>query len=140
VVFVSEAPSKLFGFQEQRKMEKSMWGGAVTRQQLLQSICLFQTLDEVPELPKSNTTVADDDPRYSLSLSSEKNITGNLAYLSSISDNGRRVTAVCIEEHHNKEELTIRIASNTGDLAVVANGFKKMARVLEQAAQYRQYC
>jgi hypothetical protein len=116
-------------------METPMWGGAITRQQLLQSICLFQTLNEVPESPKDNFLPADNNPGYCLSLLREKEITSNLAFLSSISDNRLRVTAVCIEEHDNKEELTIRIASNTGDLTMVTDGFEKMAQVLERAAR-----
>ena len=62
-------------------------------------------------------------------------MTSNLAFLSSISDNPLRVMAVCIEEHDNKEGITIRMASNTGDMSLVVNGFNKMAQVLEQAAR-----
>jgi len=112
-----------------------MWGGEVTRQELLQSICLFQTLDKVPELPKNNVPGIENDPKYCMSISREKEVSGNLAFLSSISDNCLRVTAVCVEEHRNKQGITIRIASNLGDMAMVEQGFKKMAKVLEQAAR-----
>ena len=111
-----------------------MWGGEITRQQILQSICLFQTLNEVPEPPKDHLLSTENDPKYCLSALREKEVTSNLAFLSSISDNPLRVMAVCIEEHEDKEGITIRMASNTGDMSLVVNGFNKMARVLEQAA------
>jgi hypothetical protein len=43
--------------------------------------------------------------------------------------------AVCIEEHLNGEGLTIRIASNTGDLLAVTTGFILLIKTLEQAAR-----
>ncbi len=112
-----------------------MWGGEITHQQILQSICLFQTLNQVPEPPKDHLLSTDNDPKYFLSALREKEVTSNLAFLSSISDNPLRVMAVCIEEHDNKEGLTIRMACNTGDMSLAVNGFNKMAQVLEQAAR-----
>jgi hypothetical protein len=117
------------------KMETLMWGGEITRQQILQSICLFQTLNQVPEPPKDHLLSTENDPKYCLSALREKEVASNMAFLSSISDNPLRVMAVCIEEHDNKEGITIRMASNTGDLSLVVNGFNKMAQVLEQAAR-----
>jgi hypothetical protein len=116
-------------------METLMWGGEITRQQLLQSICHFRTLNQVPGLPKDHPFSAENDPKYCLSALREKEVTSNLAFLSSISDSHLRVMAVCIEEHDNKEELTIRIASNTGDMSLILNGFNKIAQVLERAAR-----
>ena len=116
-------------------MDTPMWGGAVTRQGLLQSICLFQTLDNVPESPKNNASEAENDPKYCMSISREREVTSNLAFISSVSDNCLRVTAVCLEEHSNKQGVTIRIASNSGDMVILEQGFKKMAKVLEQAAR-----
>jgi hypothetical protein len=116
-------------------MEKLMWGGSITRQQLLQSISLFQTLDQVPEPPKENIITSEIESGYCLNISREKEIAGNLAFLSAVSDNVRRVMAVCLEEHRNEAEITIRVASNTGDLSKVVEGFEKIAKVLEQAAR-----
>jgi hypothetical protein len=112
-----------------------MWGGSITRQQLLQSISLFQMLDGVPEPPKENVLTSKTDSTHSLSISREREIASNLAFLSATSDNNLRVMAVCIEEHCNGAEITIRVASNTGDLSKVIQGFEKIARVLEEAAR-----
>lgn len=79
-----------------------MWGGSITRQQLLQSISLFQTLDDVPELPKENILESDIDSTCSLSTLRKQEITSNLAFLSAISDDSRRVMALCVEEHHSQ--------------------------------------
>ena len=116
-----------------------MWGGVTTRQQLLQSITLLQVLNEEPELPKENIPVSDGGTTRWLSVSREKEIASNLAFLSAISDNSKRVMAVCIEESRNGNGITIRVASNTGDLLAVTKGFKTLAKSLEQAAQ-RSWC
>ncbi len=43
--------------------------------------------------------------------------------------------AICIEEHYNGRGITIRVASNTGDLSAVTAGFVRLARALEHAAR-----
>ena len=45
-----------------------------------------------------------------------------------------RVMAVCIEEDPNQGGMTIRLASNTGDLSRITEGFKGIARTLQKAA------
>jgi hypothetical protein len=117
-----------------------MWGGTTTRQQLLQSISLFQTLNEVPEPPRENVLVSEIDSTHCLSISREKEIASNLAFLSATSDDSLRVMAVCIEEHRNKDGITIRVASNTGPLSKIIHGFTMLAKVLEQAARRGGCC
>ncbi|KAL8800871.1 MAG: hypothetical protein Q9200_007111 [Gallowayella weberi] len=45
-----------------------------------------------------------------------------------------RVMAVCIEEDPGGDGMTIRLASNSGDLAFVTKGFNNIARTLEHAS------
>jgi len=43
--------------------------------------------------------------------------------------------AIYVEEHCNRRGITIRVASNTGDLSTVTAGFVRLARALEHAAR-----
>lgn len=112
-----------------------MWGGAITREQLRQTISRLRTLNEVPEMPKENILVSGIDSTRCLSISRENEIASSLAFLSATTDDSLKVMAVCIEEHSNGEGVTIRVASNTGDLSTVTSGFKILAKVLEQTAR-----
>lgn len=116
-----------------------MWGSAVTRQQLRQTISRLRTLNEIPEMPKENSLYSGIDATHHMSISREKEIVSNLEFLSATSDDCLKVMAVCFEEHRNGEGTTIRIASNTGDLSEVTNGFMMLAKVLEQAARRSWY-
>ncbi|XTI83593.1 hypothetical protein V2W45_117976 [Cenococcum geophilum] len=64
-----------------------------------------------------------------MSISREKGIASNLAFLSATSDDCLKVMAVCVEEYRNGEGTTIRIALNTGYLSEVKNGFMMFAKV-----------
>jgi hypothetical protein len=116
-----------------------MWGGAITRQQLQQTIVRLQSLNEVPELPQENDVVSGIDATRRLSISRENEIASNLAFLSATLDDSLKVMAVCIEERRNSDQTTIRIASNTGDLSAVTSGFVTLGNILEQAARRGQY-
>lgn len=112
-----------------------MWGSGITRQQLRQSISRLRQLNEIPGLPKENDlTLATDSTRH-LSIQRENEIASNLAFLSAISNDNQKVMAVCVEEYPIGEGITIRIASNSGDVSEVTNGFQVLATILEQAAQ-----
>ncbi|TVY14781.1 hypothetical protein LARI1_G007475 [Lachnellula arida] len=112
-----------------------MWESAITQQQLRQSISRLRKLNEVPEPPRENILIPDVGSTHDLSIERENEIASNLAFLSATSDNNQKVMAVCVEEHTTGEGITIRIASNSGDLSEVTSGFRMLATVLEQAAQ-----
>ncbi|MCJ1386335.1 hypothetical protein MMC17_009461 [Xylographa soralifera] len=116
-------------------MEATMWGGAITRLQLQQTISRLRKLDELPEGPRENLAVPEGDQTRRLSISREEEIASNLAFLSATTDESLKVMAVCVEEHYNSEGITIRIASNTGDLSAVIQEFMTLAKILEQAAR-----
>lgn len=111
-----------------------MWGSKTTRQQLEGSISYLGKLNQVPEKPKENVLFSKGST-HQLSISRENEISSNLAFLSAFSDDGLKVTAVCIEEDPNGKGITFRIASNTGDLSEVTNGLRALTMSLEQAAR-----
>ncbi|KFY80281.1 hypothetical protein V499_00835, partial [Pseudogymnoascus sp. VKM F-103] len=112
-----------------------MWGGATTRSQLRESINSLYTRYKVPEAPTENPVNLETDPTRRLIFFREKEIVNSLAFVSVTSDDSRKVMAVCIEEHINRKGITIRIASNTGDLKAVTAGFKRIGGILEQVAR-----
>jgi hypothetical protein len=63
-------------------MEATMWGGAITRLQLQQTISRLRKLDELAEVPSENLAVPEVDQTRDLSISREKEIASNLAFLS----------------------------------------------------------
>jgi hypothetical protein len=113
---------------------ETLWESKITRSQLQQSISNLRQLDELPEIPRENLVDLEIDPTRQLSVVREREITSNLAFLSATSDDSLKVMAVCIEELNGKG-ITIRVASNTGDLSAVTRGLVKLARVLEHAAR-----
>lgn len=112
-----------------------MWGGATTRSQLRESIDSLYGRCEVPEAPTENPINPETDETRRLTFLQEKDIASNLAFLSATSDDSCKIMAVCVEEHKNGEGITIRIASNSGDLSAVKDGFVKVGGILEQAAR-----
>ena len=124
--------------KEAEKTMETLWGSKITRSELQQSIRNLKRLDELPEISRENLPILNTDPRRHLSVAREIEITGNLAFLSAISDDSLKIMAVCIEEHPNGKGITIRVASNTGDLESVSRGLTKLARELEHAARRGQ--
>ena len=114
-------------------MDTFLWRG-VSQRQLIENITLLWTLNEIPERPSETQLSNGSLPDRSLTILQEKELVDNLAFLSSTKDTHLKIMAVCVEERDDHEGLTIRLASNTGDITDVQQGFKKVARVLEEAA------
>ena len=88
------------------------------RLQLQQTISRLRKLDKLLEVPRENLAkIPEGDQTRRLSISREKEIASNLAFLSATTDKSLKVMAVCVKEHYNGEGITIRIALNTGDLS-----------------------
>jgi len=115
-----------------------MWDSGITRKRLLQNITLLWTLKNVLERPSENIVSSGTESPHRLSLERENEIVSNLAFLSATTDDILKVMAVCVEEDDSGEAITIRIASNTGDLSAVVEGFNRLAGVLELAARRGQ--
>jgi hypothetical protein len=116
-------------------MEAPMWDSGISRKRLIQNITLLWTMNQVPEKPKENHLVSDNNKTHRLTLERENEIVGNLAFLSATTDDNLKIMAACVEEDENGEAITIRVASNTGDLAEIVKGFETLGRILERAAR-----
>lgn len=104
------------------------------RETMIENITLLWTLSEVPERPKENRTKCEIDKSRQLTLEREVQLASSLAFISASTDNMLRVMAVCIEEWPDQQGLTIRLASNTGDLSRISKSFKDIADTIERAA------
>lgn len=120
-------------------MEATIWDSGVSRERLLQNITLLWTLNQIPEKPRENHLASRTDTTHQLTVERENEIVANLAFLSATTKDYLKVMAVCIEEDESGRAITIRVASNTGDLLELVTGFSKLARVLEQAARRGQF-
>ena len=104
---------------------------------LTETIILLYLLNEYPESAKDNQpsqNLSIHSSIYQLPFQHEKEIVDNLVFLSAITNDSAMVIAVCLEEAHDRNSCTIRLASNTGDVDEAVLGFKIMAKILEQAA------
>jgi len=112
-----------------------MWNSEITRAELLNSINKLQRIRRIPESPQENALRPSFESAHRLSISREQEIACNLSFIAAISNNPLRVMAVCVEEHSGGEQITIRLASNTGELIEITNGFRVIAAVLMEAAR-----
>jgi len=103
------------------------------RKRLIENITLLWTLTEVPEPPKVNKLGFGNDETRQLTPEREKQLADNLAFISASTDDMLRVMAVAVEEDLDKGGMTIRLASNTGDLSQIVEGFNNIAEILEMA-------
>ncbi len=85
-------------------------------------------------MPKENKLRGSQDEHRRLSLNREKQLVDSFAFIAASSDDPLRIMAVCIEECQNKDGMIIRLASNTGDLSNLKQGFTGIAQTLEQAS------
>ena len=104
------------------------------QKRLVENITLLWTLCEVPGKPKENETRRGHDEGRQLPRDRERQLVDSFAFISASTDSALRVMAVCIEEDSDRNGMTICLASNTGDLSHVTQGFNGIARTLEQAS------
>lgn len=119
-------------------MGSSSWGG-VSREILMENITLLWLLNREPEKPAENPVPQQllketESTSRRLTIERERDLVDNLAFLSASTDDPRKVMAVCVEEDQGTEGLTIRMATNKGDLERVKKGFTRIATILERAA------
>ena len=108
--------------------------GQEIQKRLAENITLLWTLCEVPGRPHENETRRGDDEGRQLPWDRERQLVDSFAFISASTDDSFPVTAVCIEEDPDKMGMTICLASNTGDLSHVTQGFDDIAGTLEQAS------
>jgi len=107
---------------------------SLTRQRMIENITMLWTLNEVPEPPKENAIDCSANETRQLTPARERQLVDNLAFISASTDDMLRVMAVCIEERSDQQGMTIRLASNTGDLSPTVKSFEVIACTLERAA------
>ncbi|KAL8912810.1 MAG: hypothetical protein Q9171_002268 [Xanthocarpia ochracea] len=104
------------------------------QKRLVENITLLWALYETPDQPKENELHGGYDQDRQLPLDRERQLVDSFAFISASTDDMLRVMAVSIEEDPDKIGMTIRLASNTGDLSLVMQGFNSIARTLEEAS------
>lgn len=106
----------------------------LTRQRMIENITMLWTLNEVPERPKENVINCWADETRQLTFERERQLVDNFAFISASTDDMLRVMAVCVEESPDQQGMTVRLASNIGDLSRTLECFKGIAGTLERAA------
>lgn len=111
--------------------------------QLRHKILLLELLNNRLEGP--STTAINEERRESFSATErdhglgfqrEKQLAEAFAFLAATTKDSKRVIAACVKEHIDKRRgLTIQLSVNRGELDCVKDGFEKMAKILEHAAQ-----
>ena len=104
------------------------------KRRLVENVTMLWTLNDLPEQPKDNTVGRESDETRQLPPERERQLAENFAFISASTDNMRRVMAVCVEENLDKKGITIRVASNTGDLSRIKEKLDGIAKTLETAA------
>ena len=112
----------------------TMSSGQMLQQRLVENSTLLQALCKIPEVPKENQIYHSHDEGRQLSWDRERQLADVFAFISAWTDDSARVMAVCVEENPGKTGMTICLASNSGDLSHVMQGFNDIARTLEQAS------
>ena len=103
------------------------------RKQLAENIILLHSLNEVPGKEKECDLPAENQSRQ-LSIAREKQLGDDFAFLSATTDDMSRVMAVGIEEEEDGTGMTIRLASNSGDLSSIRGEFERIGNILQEAA------
>ena len=104
------------------------------QKRLVENITLLWTFCEIPSQPKQNKLHRGQDEGRQLSENRERQLADIFAFISAWTDDSARVMAVCVEEAPAKTGLTICLASNSGVVSQVTQGFNGIAGTLEQAS------
>jgi hypothetical protein len=111
--------------------------GELEQLDLRQSIGLLFMLNETPqeaslnEIPVYLRQGDNQSIARALTLSQEKELAGIFAFLAAMSDDPRKVAALCLEESLDHSALSIKVAANHGDLMQTKDGLEKIARILK---------
>ena len=95
---------------------------------------MLWTLNEIAEHPQKNILGCKIDRTRQLRLNRERQLAENLALISASTDDILRVMVVCIEEGFGGQGMTIRLASNTGELSSIKESLYGNTATLERSA------
>ena len=104
------------------------------RRRTIENAALLWALAEVPEKPAENS-ISSVDGEWRLPISREIQLTEDLAYIASTTDDSNKVMAVCIEEGADKTSIVVRVASNAGDLVSIVQNLQGIADLMVRAAR-----
>lgn len=110
------------------------------QKRIVESSTLLWALAEVPGQPTENVppAIAEQKP-YQLPLEREVQLADSFAFIAAATADAFNVPAVCVEEDDDRMGMTVRLASNSGDLLLIADGLKDIATILEQASLKSTY-
>ncbi|KAI9771731.1 MAG: hypothetical protein M1839_002741 [Geoglossum umbratile] len=119
----------------------SLWG-TVQPEAFAKTAALLRQLNATPALPAENSIeefVArlPNQGERSMTVEKERDLAAYLAFLSALTQDPYKVTALCVEENSDASCMTIRLAANSGDLSKVKEGLESIAEVLMQVANER---
>ena len=135
VIILAYLKLKAFSFANINCLEMTpLSSGQKVQKRLVENITLLRTLCKIPGQPIESKVLEGHDEGRQLSRDRERQLVDSFAFISATTDDPLRVMAICIEEHPDGAGMTICLASNTGDLTPVTQGFICIARILEQAS------
>lgn len=94
---------------------------------------MLEAIDKLPGQPQECVLPAKDDSRQ-LTVERESQLADDFAFLAAATDDKNKIMGVSIEEHMDRRGMTVRIASNTGDLSKIQQDLEEICKILESAS------
>ena len=102
-------------------------------QGLLDNATLLKTLNNVPERPRDNVYTGERSKSRRLTPEREQQLASSFAYLSANAKDVHKVRAASVEENPKEGGITIRVATNSGDLSNIKEGLEKIVSAVNAA-------
>lgn len=104
------------------------------RELIAQNSAFLAAFNPQPGVEEETRLVDTRQQEYQLPIDREKELSEDFAFLAATKEDPNKIMAVAIEEDRDKCGMTIRVATNEGDLAGVKAGLSDIAHILERAA------
>lgn len=102
------------------------------RRATVEDAILLWSLTEVPEITRESALISSTSA-WKLSVDKEKQLADDLAFIASSKEGCKQVKAVRVDENHDGNGVTIRVAANTGDLTHTVQELQTIADTMVQA-------
>ena len=109
------------------------------RELIAQNSAFLAAFNELPGTEQETRLLDTRQQEYQLTIDREKELSEGFAFLAARKEDPNNVMAVAIEEDLDKCGMTIRVATNEGDLTGVKAGLSDIAEILERAATRCMY-
>ena len=120
-------------------MALSLSEGQEARKRLAETFTLLWAMEKIPERPKQCQKHAAEDGSRRLNVARERQLSDDLAFISTTTADSLKVMAAAVEEEPHGCGITIRLASNKGPISDIKGQFEVLARTLERAASRSTY-